>query len=94
VALRFCGCAHSWELHHHPAGRCLVTLPAFEEEELPSWSCPCRGFLEEAPAGPWRWHGSTQTWAAIPSPRPTSGPASVTAPTGSPPAMPAEQPAA
>jgi hypothetical protein len=89
VALLFCGCAHSEQLHH-PAGRCTVTLPPFIEEELPAWSCPCRGF-RAAPAGPWRWHAPTQTWAAAP---PTSSPANVTARTGWRPATPAGQPAA
>lgn len=60
-----CECAHAEELHH-PAGRCMVTLPAFEEEELPAWSCPCRR-LRPVPAGPWRWHAATGSWAAVAS---------------------------
>ena len=58
--MRHCECAHAEELHH-PAGRCTVTLPAWPEEELPAWGCPCRRF--SVGHGPWRWHEGTQTWA-------------------------------
>jgi hypothetical protein len=57
-----CDCGHGESLHH-PAGRCAVTLPPFEEEELPAWSCPCRRFV--ARSGPWRWHQNSQTWEAV-----------------------------
>lgn len=38
-----CACSHGDD-QHHPAGRCTAELPPFEEEELPAWRCPCRGF--------------------------------------------------
>jgi hypothetical protein len=57
-----CACGHAEELHH-PAGRCAVTLPAFLEEELPAWSCPCRKLRPAA--GPWRWHTASATWQAV-----------------------------
>jgi hypothetical protein len=59
-----CACSHGEELHH-PAGRCTVMLPPYEEEELPAWSCPCRAFVVQS--GPWRWHAATATWAAVAS---------------------------
>lgn len=62
--MRFCGCAHAESLHDGP---CQVSLPAFLEEELPAWRCPCPGFLEQR-RGPWRWRASTGSWAADCSP--------------------------
>lgn len=60
----FCGCAHAEALHDGP---CQVSLPAFIEEELPAWRCPCPGFTQrrERPRGPWRWHAGTSSWAAV-----------------------------
>lgn len=56
-----CRCAHVDGFHVDGAGPCAVTLPAWPEEELPEWRCPCPRFVEAA--GPWRWHEATQTWA-------------------------------
>ena len=41
-----CACGHD-EGTHHPAGRCTVSLPPLEAEELPAWQCPCRQFVGE-----------------------------------------------
>lgn len=60
-----CGCAHAEELH--PAGPCTVTLPAFLEDELPAWNCPCRQFTAAAVPG-WRWHAATSTWQLVSPP--------------------------
>lgn len=46
----WCRCGHD-EGRHHPSGRCTVVLPAFEEEELPTWHCPCHTFAPVDLAG-------------------------------------------
>jgi hypothetical protein len=43
-----CRCGH--DRRRHPVdGACDVTLPPYEEEELPSWSCPCTRYATPLP---------------------------------------------
>lgn len=43
-----CRCGH--DRRRHPVdGACDVRLPAFEEEELPSWACPCTRYATPLP---------------------------------------------
>lgn len=64
-----CSCGHSPRLHDAGAellpdmGACTVSLPPFEEEELPAWVCPCALYV---PAhGPWIWHQASGSWSAV-----------------------------
>jgi hypothetical protein len=63
--VKHCRCAHSSDVHDDAgAGRCTVSLPPFEEEELPAWSCPCRRFEELREGDVLRWDAVLERWGS------------------------------